>query len=484
MYCMNCGKLLPETAKFCFECGEKVEIKSICLNCSAELVEGAKFCMECGQRIIIDGENKMDEDDYYRNIDEYSKKIMNELSPYVYHTEYGQYYSSIMCENNGYIFWQSRHTFKWFLINTKTHDVRFIMENPKEDDGCRSIHFLGINNCGIFFNANYEEYNEIRCYDFSGNLIHQCKFNMEGYGFEETRGKIYIYKDEVVISTYEEWDPWKSHLYYFSLSQRNSLDPIKISEKEHGKAEFFVEAIDEENIYYFAEFHYELDNSGDYSEAGAYCYNKKTKQIYNMNGAPIDPRRCLEESWLFEDMNIIDSDYGIYVKKIFPDKGIMITGRSREECAQAGIVSYRRQSMSNDFTLNELIDGDTLVVRKIGKATEEPILFECKISGYDNLEYIFPVEPCVEYYDGEHLFLYSFDKYAHIYKENLSVIHAGGYNEGAFGYIGEEYVYISLAGDGFVLLPKNYKSWSALENSKNYEAIDLKDWEKMADNIG
>ncbi len=77
--CQNCGNELPEGAKFCLECGSKVEppikegmikcpkceaivpagkfclecgalLKETCSNCGAEKVPNAKFCLECGNK--------------------------------------------------------------------------------------------------------------------------------------------------------------------------------------------------------------------------------------------------------------------------------------------------------------------------------------------------------------------------------------------------------------------------------------------------
>ena len=49
--CLKCGKLLPANAKFCFECGTKVELlaenEMICPSCGSKTAKG-KFCMECG----------------------------------------------------------------------------------------------------------------------------------------------------------------------------------------------------------------------------------------------------------------------------------------------------------------------------------------------------------------------------------------------------------------------------------------------------
>ena len=46
--CPNCGKSVPK-AKFCPECGHK--FGNSCPNCGASLADGAKFCMECGTKL-------------------------------------------------------------------------------------------------------------------------------------------------------------------------------------------------------------------------------------------------------------------------------------------------------------------------------------------------------------------------------------------------------------------------------------------------
>jgi membrane protease subunit (stomatin/prohibitin family) len=47
--CVKCGAKLREGAKFCSECGASQE-KQKCANCQAELAPGAKFCPECGTK--------------------------------------------------------------------------------------------------------------------------------------------------------------------------------------------------------------------------------------------------------------------------------------------------------------------------------------------------------------------------------------------------------------------------------------------------
>ena len=78
--CRNCGAEIPAKAKFCLECGQKVEpqipegmvvcpecgstvpkgkfcpecghrFTSVCPGCGAEVQPGAKFCLECGQKL-------------------------------------------------------------------------------------------------------------------------------------------------------------------------------------------------------------------------------------------------------------------------------------------------------------------------------------------------------------------------------------------------------------------------------------------------
>lgn len=54
--CVKCGAILPVNAKFCLECGEKVEPTVaadmvICPECGKTVVKG-KFCPECGQKFV------------------------------------------------------------------------------------------------------------------------------------------------------------------------------------------------------------------------------------------------------------------------------------------------------------------------------------------------------------------------------------------------------------------------------------------------
>ena len=54
--CSKCGAALPENAKFCFECGEKVapaipEDSVVCPQCGKTVAKG-KFCLECGYKFV------------------------------------------------------------------------------------------------------------------------------------------------------------------------------------------------------------------------------------------------------------------------------------------------------------------------------------------------------------------------------------------------------------------------------------------------
>ena len=49
MRCPECSHENPAAAKFCMECGAKLE--NICPQCGAKLPSEAKFCMECGAKL-------------------------------------------------------------------------------------------------------------------------------------------------------------------------------------------------------------------------------------------------------------------------------------------------------------------------------------------------------------------------------------------------------------------------------------------------
>lgn len=52
--CPNCGTLVDRNAKFCLECGSKIEIvkTAFCSKCGGALVPGSKFCSGCGNKVM------------------------------------------------------------------------------------------------------------------------------------------------------------------------------------------------------------------------------------------------------------------------------------------------------------------------------------------------------------------------------------------------------------------------------------------------
>lgn len=49
MLCPHCGQKTPK-GKFCMECGQALVNK--CHNCGAEIPQGGKFCLECGSKLV------------------------------------------------------------------------------------------------------------------------------------------------------------------------------------------------------------------------------------------------------------------------------------------------------------------------------------------------------------------------------------------------------------------------------------------------
>nr|WP_292166603.1 SPFH domain-containing protein [Butyrivibrio sp.] len=51
--CPKCGSANPSKAKFCLNCGEKMEKApaGVCPSCGEPIVPGAKFCLNCGQKL-------------------------------------------------------------------------------------------------------------------------------------------------------------------------------------------------------------------------------------------------------------------------------------------------------------------------------------------------------------------------------------------------------------------------------------------------
>jgi membrane protease subunit (stomatin/prohibitin family) len=56
--CAKCGQENSQMAKFCNNCGEKLEIKSnLCPKCNSENSPGAKFCSNCGTKFGVRAKN-------------------------------------------------------------------------------------------------------------------------------------------------------------------------------------------------------------------------------------------------------------------------------------------------------------------------------------------------------------------------------------------------------------------------------------------
>jgi len=50
LYCPNCGAKLPESAKFCMNCGTQI-LNNKCSKCGNDLPSDAKFCLNCGEKV-------------------------------------------------------------------------------------------------------------------------------------------------------------------------------------------------------------------------------------------------------------------------------------------------------------------------------------------------------------------------------------------------------------------------------------------------
>lgn len=51
MRCPRCGFENLDKAKFCNECGNRLEL--VCLNCKTANPLGSKFCYECGHNLTL-----------------------------------------------------------------------------------------------------------------------------------------------------------------------------------------------------------------------------------------------------------------------------------------------------------------------------------------------------------------------------------------------------------------------------------------------
>jgi len=55
MFCINCGKRLPDGAAFCTGCGARIQasVPGVCTACGARLPDGAEFCIGCGTAVNL-----------------------------------------------------------------------------------------------------------------------------------------------------------------------------------------------------------------------------------------------------------------------------------------------------------------------------------------------------------------------------------------------------------------------------------------------
>ena len=50
-FCPECGSPILQGAKFCSNCGKKLQVANVCPNCGEAIAPGAKFCMNCGEKL-------------------------------------------------------------------------------------------------------------------------------------------------------------------------------------------------------------------------------------------------------------------------------------------------------------------------------------------------------------------------------------------------------------------------------------------------
>lgn len=83
MKCKKCNYEISGMAKFCPQCGEKVDTERYCPNCGGQLREGAKFCGLCGYNIakgeVVDGSENV-EDPYSTAIAQNIAKVKDDAS--------------------------------------------------------------------------------------------------------------------------------------------------------------------------------------------------------------------------------------------------------------------------------------------------------------------------------------------------------------------------------------------------------------------
>src|ERR1700758_2755429 len=76
MQCPSCNYLNREKARFCKECGAKLELEPVCPKCGNELDLEAKFCDECGYNLKLPAEAEGGSSLVEKVTEEFQEKVL------------------------------------------------------------------------------------------------------------------------------------------------------------------------------------------------------------------------------------------------------------------------------------------------------------------------------------------------------------------------------------------------------------------------